>query len=146
MDDAKAARLLEEIRALKARYFRLLDTKQWDAWKTLFVEDLEFEAPDDRPGIVDRGRDAFVTGVRAVIESAKTIHHGHMPEIELLSETSARGKWAMEDLLWWPEEAVAQGSPRHLHGFGHYHETYEHSEHGWRIKTMKLTRLHLEHQ
>jgi hypothetical protein len=48
----------------------------------------------------------------------------------------------MEDKLWWPA-----GSPLvHLHGYGHYHETYEKSLPGeqgqWRIKTLKLTRLH----
>lgn len=146
MDDARASQNIEAIKSLKARYFRLLDTKQWDEWKLLFDEDLEFEAPDDRPGVVDHGRDSFVAGVRAIIESAKTIHHGHMPEITLLSDNSARGIWAMEDLLWWPEAAVQQGQPRHLHGFGHYHETYALSLHGWRIKTMRLTRLHLEYQ
>jgi len=44
----------------------------------------------------------------------------------------------MEDRLWW-----SPGGPvRHLHGFGHYHETYEKTADGWRIKAMTLTRLH----
>jgi hypothetical protein len=30
---------------------------------------------------------------------------------------------------------------RTLHGYGHYHETYEKLDGEWRIKTMKLTRL-----
>ncbi len=61
--------------------------------------------------------------LRTNIEPVITVHHGHMPEITLLSDTTARGIWAMEDKLWWPE-----GSPLvHLHGYGHYHETYEKS-------------------
>ena len=65
-----------------------------------------------------------------------------MPEIELTSATTARGIWALEDQLWWPE-----GGPlKHMHGFGHYHETYEKlnggQDAGWRIKTMTITRLH----
>ena len=48
------------------------------------------------------------------------MHHGHMPEIELTSDTTATGIWAMEDHLWWPEGSALQ----HLHGYGHYHETY----------------------
>jgi len=28
-----------------------------------------------------------------------------------------------------------------MHGFGHYHETYEKTAAGWRIKTMTITRL-----
>jgi hypothetical protein len=59
-------------------------------------------------------------------------------EIELTSPTTATGVWALEDQLWWPE-----GGPlRHMHGFGHYHETYEKAEAGWRIKSMTITRLH----
>jgi hypothetical protein len=61
-----------------------------------------------------------------------------MPEITLTSDTTATGIWAMEDHLWWPE-----GSPiRHLHGYGHYHESYEKDADGeWRIKELTLTRL-----
>jgi hypothetical protein len=67
-----------------------------------------------------------------------SVHHGHMPEIVLTSPTTASGVWALEDQLWWPE-----GGPlTHMHGFGHYHETYEKTADGWRIKTMTITRLH----
>ena len=56
----------------------------------------------------------------------------------LTSLTTATGVWVLEDQLWWPE-----GGPlRHMHGFGHYHETYEKTEAGWRIKSMTITRLH----
>jgi hypothetical protein len=36
--DALAADI-EGIRRLKARYFRLMDTKQWDEWAELFVDE-----------------------------------------------------------------------------------------------------------
>jgi hypothetical protein len=29
-----------------------------------------------------------------------------------------------------------------MHGFGHYHETYEKTDAGWRIKSLTITRLH----
>jgi len=46
----------------------------------------------------------------------------------------------MEDKLRWPE-----GSPvRTMHGYGHYHETYERTDDGWRIKTITLTRLRVD--
>ena len=31
---------IEHIKKLKARYFHLIDTKQWDAWGELFTEDV----------------------------------------------------------------------------------------------------------
>jgi hypothetical protein len=40
----------------------------------------------------------------------------------------------MEDML-----RYADGSE--LHGYGHYHETYEKVDGTWRIKTLTLTRL-----
>jgi hypothetical protein len=63
-----------------------------------------------------------------------------MPEIELTSATTARGVWAMEDLIWWPEESRRKT----LHGFGHYHETYEKIDGHWLIKTLRLTRLKVD--
>lgn len=53
----------------------------------------------------------------------------------------------MEDQLWWPD-----GSPLvHMHGYGHYHETYRKlgggtvagdiEAGGWVIASMTLTRL-----
>jgi hypothetical protein len=78
--------------------------------------------------------------VRIVVGPVVTVHHGHMPEIEVTSPTTARGVWAMEDKLRWPE-----GSPvRAMHGYGHYHETYERTQEGWRIKTITLTRLRVD--
>ena len=70
---------------------------------------------------------------------AFTVHHGHMPEIEITSPTTARGIWAMQDFLRMPE-----GSPlgvKSLVGWGHYTETYERIEGEWKIKTLVLTRL-----
>ncbi len=145
VEEGMAADAAAQIKDLKARYFRLLDTKQWDEWKLLFTDDLRFEAPQDRPDQMDHDRESFVNGVRAVIGNAKTVHHGHMPEIELISSTEARGIWAMEDFIWWPDARRGSGEPRFLHGFGHYHETYRRTANGWRIASMKLERLHLEH-
>jgi 3-phenylpropionate/cinnamic acid dioxygenase small subunit len=30
---------VEQIKELKARYFRFFDTKQWDRWRGLFTDD-----------------------------------------------------------------------------------------------------------
>jgi hypothetical protein len=128
---------LEEIRQLKARYFRLMDTKDWDGLAEVFTEDVVIDVSAEGAGVV-RTVAEYMPFLRSAIESVVTVHHGHMPEIELTSPTTARGIWAMEDELWWPE-----GSPiSYVHGYGHYHETYEKTNKGWRIKTLKLTRLH----
>lgn len=128
---------VEAIKQLKARYFRLMDTKDWDGFRDVFTDDVVIDTSIDGGGVV-QGRDEFVSFLRGVIGDVITVHQGHMPEITVTSPTTATGTWALDDRLWWPE-----GSPlRHMHGFGHYHETYEKIDGGWRIKTLRLTRLH----
>jgi hypothetical protein len=135
---------LEELRHLKARYFRLLDTKQWDAWSELFEPDVVAEFPDDHAEAVYRGRDAFVNVVRSSLGPALTLHHGHTPELDVLSPVSAKGIWTMQDWLYWPEggNQVGLTGVRSVLGWGHYHETYVKKSDAWRIATLKLTRMH----
>ena len=127
---------IEAIKRLKARYFRTMDNKDWDGMAEVFADDVEIDMTGEGGGVT-RGVAAFMPYLRENIETVTTVHHGHMPEIELTSPTTAAGIWAMEDKLWWPEG----GPMRHLHGYGHYHETYEKTASGWRIKSLKLTRL-----
>ncbi|ETB51658.1 bile-acid 7-alpha dehydratase, partial [Mycobacterium avium subsp. paratuberculosis 10-8425] len=63
-----------------------------------------------------------------------TAHQVHNPEIELTSATTARGTWALQDV-------VRFGPGITLVGYGHYHETYENIDGQWFIKSSKLTRL-----
>ena len=128
---------IEAIKQLKARYFRFMDTKAWDRLEhEVFAPDVHIDMENEGGGVHD-DRVTYMTMLRSMIGDVVTVHHGHMPEITLTSATTATGIWSMEDMLWWPE-----GSPiQHLHGYGHYHETYEKADGGWRIKTMTLTRL-----
>ncbi|MBV9996691.1 MAG: nuclear transport factor 2 family protein [Caulobacteraceae bacterium] len=131
---------IEAIRALKARYFRLVDTKQWDAWGDVFTPDVKVVIDGDvqtpgrtPPQEVLEGRDTFVGFARERLTGGVSVHHGHMPEIEVLSRTEARGVWAMEDIV--ERDGVS------FHGHGHYHETYRNDGDAWRIASLRLTRL-----
>jgi hypothetical protein len=127
---------LEAIRQLKARYFRMMDTKNWDGLAAVFTDDVVIDMTGEGAGIT-RSVAEYMPFLRNAIGEVRTVHHGHMPEIELTSPTTATGIWAMEDKLWWPAGAAIG----HMHGYGHYHETYQKTDAGWRIKTMTLTRL-----
>jgi hypothetical protein len=128
---------IEAIAQLKARYFRLMDTKQWDQLAEVFTPDVHIDMSNEGGGVTDSVEE-YMPFLVANIGEVTTVHHGHMPEIELTSESTANGVWAMEDELWWPE-----GGPiRYLHGYGHYHETYRKGPAGWQIASMTLTRLH----
>ena len=128
---------IEAIRQLKARYFRLMDTKDWDGLAQVFADDVMIDVTGEGGGVTHSVAE-YIPFLRANIENVITVHHGHMPEIELTSPTTATGIWALEDQLWWPD-----GGPlKHMHGFGHYHETYEKTDGVWRITSMTITRLH----
>ena len=127
---------IEEIRQLKARYFRLMDTKRWDEWAEVFTTDARMEIPES--GTVLEGRDEIVARVASIIGPAVTVHHGHTPEIEVLGADAARGTWAMADLVTWTSAA---GEPRGFQGYGHYHETYRREDGRWRIASTRLERL-----
>jgi hypothetical protein len=127
----------EEIKELRARYFRYVDGRDWQAFGQLFVSDATLDLSDD-VGQVLRGRDEIVRFVAAGLKDAVSVHHGHMPEISLASATRASGIWAMEDRLFWPPQANA---PLHrLHGFGHYHDVYVRDEGRWLFESVSLRR------
>ena len=127
---------IEAIKQLKARYFRTLDTKDWDAYREVFTEDVVVDTTASGGGVIE-GVDAFVGFVREALGDAVTVHQGHMPEIELTSGSTATGIWALHDIVIW-----ANGT--RLDGYGHYHEAYEKGPGGWRIKRSTLTRLHAD--
>jgi hypothetical protein len=131
---------LYEIQKLKARYFRLMDTKQWEAWRDLFTDDMELylensSVPESEvPTLV--GGDAFVAYLAASHPDKLTVHHGHMPEIEFVDADTATGIWAMFD---WVDDPGRHGA---WQGYGHYHERYVRCPDGrWRIASVRLTRL-----
>ena len=137
---------IEEIKQLKARYFRSMDTKDWAGLEAVFSDTAEL---DMRGEAADKSKaaTALVVGapnimafIRNAVLELVTVHHGHMPEIEITSPTTAKGIWAMEDVLKWPEGAAVKT----LHGYGHYRETYRKVDGQWKFSSVHLTRLRIE--
>ena len=129
---------VEEIKQLKARYFRHVDTQDWDAFaKEVLADDVRF----DIVGHIVEGRDAAVAFVADSLRGGRTVHHGHAPEIAITGPDTATGVWAMYDYVTLPRR---DGSTRVIHGYGHYHEEYVRTRVGWRIRSTTLSRLHEE--
>ncbi|MDO3635708.1 nuclear transport factor 2 family protein [Mycolicibacterium arseniciresistens] len=135
MDDAAALTDIEAIKLLKARYCRYLDAKDWVAWRSLLGDDFTSEIAG-AGGRQTVGADEFVAYTRRTIgkPSQPTVHHVHAPEITLTSATTAHGVWALKDVV----RLIPMVT---LHGYGHYHETYEKCDNRWRITSSRLTRL-----
>lgn len=139
MDDIEKLLAIEELKNLKARYFRCVDTKDWPGFQAVFAPDGRLDFADDVPGRVLIGSE-IADGVSHLLDGCDSIHHGHCPEIEITSDTTATGIWAMEDRLRWGDEASNQTA----HGYGHYFETYEKAGGRWYIKETKLRRLRVD--
>ena len=121
-----------------------MDEKRWTEWGQCFTEDATLDTTEDGAPVT-HGRDAIQKLVSGAVDAAVTVHHGHMPEIEITGPDSARGIWSMEDYLEFPS-----GSPDApaftVHGRGHYREEYAKGADGaWRIRSLRLTRLWLRH-
>ena len=131
MTDLERLIALEEIKQVKARYFRCMDTKDWAAFEAVFAPDAtaDYSSEGDAKEWSASGAAKIVALVRRVVESAISVHHGHMAEVEVTSPTSARGIFAMEDLIWWPEGSRRKtqcGCRQHqvlrnMTGFGNQH-------------------------
>ena len=138
MDAATILLDIEAIKNLKARYCRLLDTKDWTAWRSLFADDFLSDTSESGGKVIEGG-DEFVAFVQKMLgkSSRVTVHQVHAPEITITSETTAEGVWALEDVV-----RLAPGF--NMRGFGHYTETYTKIDGQWKFQTSTLTRLRMD--
>ena len=147
MDTAEELHAIEQIKALKARYWRGIDIRDKALLRGVFTDDAVTDFRDatdeEDKSHLKRDPDAFVNDLFEILKGVVTTHHGHTPEIAILSPTEATGIWPMEDWLW--VEDTASSLPfRRLNGWGHYHDTYRKTAIGWRIASTKLVRIRVE--
>jgi ketosteroid isomerase-like protein len=131
---------IEQIKQLKARYFRFLDTKDWEAFADLFTDDCVHFLPQESPKPTVANEEYF-RDLKAQLGNGVTTHHGHTPEITLLSGTEAEGTWAMFDYV----QVEGSAGRVSIMGYGHYIETYRKCDDGkWRISSKRNVRLRLD--
>lgn len=133
--EVQRLRDIEEIKSLKSRYFRYVDLHWWPELRSLFTDDAVFEIEESTSS--PKSADEFVAAIERHLGRAMSVHHGHMPEIEVVDAERAHGIWAMYDLV---EPAADAGYPV-LTGYGHYTEEYRKVQGQWRIARLRLSRL-----
>ena len=131
---------IEAIKQLKARYFRFVDAKRWDDFAMVFSKDAHLVVPEG--GMDERGREAVVASVSSALKGVRTLHHGHMPEIEITGSDTARGTWALFDYIELADGP--SGAPVGFQGYGHYTEEYVREDGEWRIASLLVTRLRID--
>ena len=143
--DSELANLLdyEAIRTVKARYCRMLDTKDWDGFIGLFTADAVMDVEEDTGHPPISGHAAILDQVRFAVADAQSAHQVHSSEIDLRGN-EAFVITAMQDrVVWAPGKCPIPGA-QSITGFGHYVEHYVRHEGHWKIAALKLTRLYVE--
>ncbi len=146
MTDLEKLLAIEEIRQLRPKYFRVIDAKQFDELEEIFTPDAVFDSREavadpikgQYPGFpvspVSVGREAVVQGIIAGMpEALQSCHMGHTGEIEILSDTTAKGVIPFSDRLIIPGVLATAG-------YGYYFDEYEKIGGKWRIKSAVLKR------
>ena len=127
--------LIEAIKRLKYVYLRAVDTHDWDLLESTLSEDVV--ARYDGGKYSYDNRKALIDGLRGHMDSPSviTMHNGHHPEIELLSDTEATGKWYLQDLVFNKEQNWM------LFGTAIYTDHYRLENGDWKIYRTEYERI-----
>jgi len=153
MDAVDRLSSVEELRRLMGRYVRYADHRRWQDLAGLFTPDGTFtpHKPDGSVWLRMEGREQIAATVGASGGPKDVlIHHLFSSEVDIDSETSARGLWSMEDLIIRGEnkdgqvEAPKDFPFKTMHGYGHYHARFVKVDDAWYIAELEQTRLRLD--
>ena len=126
----------EDIRTLKHRYFRCIDTASAKELAALFTDNVTVEY---------RGGDYVVRlkGLANMLEflansfnsDAVAMHHGHMPEITLTGPDTAEGIWYLEDVF------INLENRTRTFGSAIYRDRYRRVNGTWKIEDTQYDRI-----
>jgi ketosteroid isomerase-like protein len=120
---------LEEIKRVKYRYLRCVDTKDWDGLAAVLTEDVtaDYGTPTYGDPLQLTGRDALVGFLREKLgPDMVTTHFASQPEIDVDGDT-ATGTWAFEDTVIATKYRVV------IAGAAFYEDRYRREDGRWRI-------------
>jgi len=127
---------LEDIRTLKHRYFRGIDTADAALLETLFTADVSVDYRGGNYRVSLCGRDDMLDFLANSFHSgAIAMHHGHMPEITLTGANSAEGLWYLEDIFINLEQKT------HTIGSAIYRDRYRREGDRWLIARTEYDRV-----
>jgi len=127
---------LEDIRTLKHRYFRAIDTADAALLDGLFTEDVTVDYRGGTYRVAFSGRGNMIEFLLNSFHSgAVAMHHGHMPEISLTGADDAEGLWYLEDIF------ISTEAGTYTAGSAIYKDLYR-REHGrWKIARTEYDRV-----
>jgi hypothetical protein len=127
---------LEEIKQLKHRYFRCIDTGNEAELATLFTEDVTIDLRGGGYRLQAQGRANMVDFIASSFNSDVIAqHHGHSPEIAFTGDDSATGLWYLEDRFINPERGTD------TIGTALYRDRYVREDGLWKIAASEYDRV-----
>jgi hypothetical protein len=151
MNDVEQLKAIEEIKIVKARYFRGVDTSDGELVRGILADDCVLDymgcCTDPATGkdylpamnVVMRGSASWSSDGLSAAGIVST-HHCHNCEVTLTGDTTASAIWSMTDRLFMPAGAPFSV----MTGYGYYHETYEKIGGTWKIKSLRIQRIRVE--
>ena len=127
---------LEDIRRLKHRYFRGIDTADAALLSALFTDDIIVDYRGGNYRVQLQGRaDMLEFLANSFHASALAMHHGHMPDITLTGPDSADGIWYLEDIF------INLEHRSHTFGSAIYKDAYRREDGLWKIARSEYDRI-----
>ena len=131
---------IECIKRLKYKYMRCLDQKLWSEMAECFTEDATSAYSGGKYSY--QGRDAILEFLEGSMghDGFLSSHRVHHPEIDLTSETTATGIWALEDVVVETRFEIT------IRGAAFYNDTYVKRDGSWLIQSTGYKRTYEEMQ
>jgi hypothetical protein len=129
---------IEAIKRLKYKYMRCVDQKRWEELADCFTKDATSSYSDGK--YTFEGRDAIMEFLQNAMsaDSFLSSHTVHQPEIELTSETTATGTWALHDTV------IETNANIVIRGAAFYEDEYVKLDGQWKIQSTGYARIYEE--
>ncbi len=129
---------IELIKRLKYKYLRALDQKDWTELAECFTEDAVTNY--DSGTYSFEGKENIINFLKKFMDrpTQVTQHQVHHPEIDLTSDTTAKGVWYLQDFV------IDLDTNTILRGAGFYHDEYVKVNGEWKIKLTGYVRTYEE--
>lgn len=127
---------IEEIKVLKHRYFRGIDTADGALLADIFVNDVACTYNGGTYKVSLKGRDAMLEFLANSFHSgALAMHIGIMPEVTITGDNTASGIWYLQDVF------IDLEKDAHTFGTAIYTDTYRREGGHWKIETTYYDRV-----
>ncbi len=127
---------LEDIRTVKHRYYRALDTADGGLLDTLFTDDVNVEFRGGSYKVALQGREKMVEYLLDSFHSdVVALHQGHMPDITFTGADTAEGIWYLDDVF------ISLERNNVTSGSAIYRDRYRREDGTWKIENTEYDRI-----